>query len=235
MKTFRKFGPHWAQGSFCLEATRWRRVRLGDRINVDLRLQSPQGNTEASFRQSGSESDYRKLIADMAEEVRHKLGTARLSNTEANDLQGIYPADADARRAYFQGLDKLRSFDAPAASTLLREAAARESSSVAVHSALADAWAQMKLDPEAAREARTASDLAQRSSLPLEYVVLAKARADEMDKHWKAPSAATAFCSPATNVSTTVCSLLPRRLREDMPRKLSKLSLLLPSFRRPGQ
>ena len=42
----------------------------------------------------------------------------------------------------------------------------------------------MNSDPEAAKEAKTASDLAQRRSLPLEYVLLARAKADGMDKRW---------------------------------------------------
>jgi len=156
----------------------------GNTLTVDLRLQSPQGETDTSFHESGSEADYRKLTLKLAEQVRNKLGTVRLSRKEGEDLQNIFPADADARKWYFLGLDKLRSFDAPAASKLLQQAAEREPSNVAIHSALADAWAQMKLDPQAAKEAKIASELAEHSSLPLQYVVLAKARADEMDKHW---------------------------------------------------
>ena len=58
---------------------------------------------------------------------------------------------------------------------------------MAIHSALADAWSQLRRDPKAAAEAQIAATLAQQNSasLPLEYVVLTSARAEEMNKQWK--------------------------------------------------
>ena len=158
----------------------------GERINVDLNLQGPGGESVGSFRQSGSESDYQNLMTAMAAAVRQKLGATPLSSSEASELQSIYPADAEARKLYFEGLDKLRAFDAPAAEQLLSAAAQKEPSNVAIHSTLADALAQLRLDPQAAKEAQTAATLAEANpSLPLEYVVLSKARADEMNKNWQ--------------------------------------------------
>src|SRR5208282_3038037 len=43
----------------------------------------------------------------------------------------------------------------------------------------------MRLDPKAKQEADTAAERARNSALPLEYVLLAEARADAMDKQWE--------------------------------------------------
>ena len=101
-------------------------------------------------------------------------------------MQNLYPSDPEASHLYFQALDKLRSFDPPAALALLQRAVDREPNNVAIHSALADTWTQLKHDPEAAQEAKTAADLAQKASLPQEYIVLSQARAGEMNKQWDA-------------------------------------------------
>ena len=155
-------------------------------FSLDLRVQDARGETVASFHQSGSEAQYGKLAGDAAAEVRHQLGSTRLQDAESNELQNLYPRDGSARRLYFEALDKLRSLDAPAALGLLKKAAAQEPDNVVVHSALADTWSRLKHDPEAAQEAQKAADLARQASLPFEYVVLAKARAEEMTHRWDA-------------------------------------------------
>jgi tetratricopeptide (TPR) repeat protein len=155
-------------------------------LNLDLRLQDQRGETVASFRQSGSEAQYGKLVSDAAAEFRRHLGSTRLPDTESNELQSLYPHDSNVRRLYFEALDKLRLLDAPAALDLLKKAAAQEPDNVVLHSALADTWSRLKHDPEAAQEAQKAADLARQASLPFEYVVLTKARAEEMTHRWEA-------------------------------------------------
>jgi eukaryotic-like serine/threonine-protein kinase len=155
-------------------------------LNLEIRLRDSQGRTAAEVHEKGKEADYRKLVADAASQIRDKLGASRLSDTQVDELQNLYPSDAEASRLYFQALDKLRSFDSTAALTLLKGAAEREGNNVAIHSGLADAWAQARHDPEAAKEAETAARLAEKASLPQEYVVLTQARAAEMNKQWEA-------------------------------------------------
>jgi tetratricopeptide (TPR) repeat protein len=158
----------------------------GDHLSIDVKLQSPSSDANADFHASGTQADYRKLVADLAAQLRKSLGATRALSADAADAQNIYPQDTDARRLYFTALDKLRAFDAPAAAELLQQASAKENTNVAIHSALADAWSQLRLDPQAAKEAQIAADLAQNSStaLPLEYVVQTTARAAEMNKKW---------------------------------------------------
>ncbi|HVO80851.1 MAG TPA: protein kinase [Terriglobales bacterium] len=155
-------------------------------LTLDLRLQDARGETVASIHESGSEAEYGKLVTVAAAEVRRQLGSTRLPDTESGELQNLYPNNGNARRLYFEALDKLRSLDAPAALELLKKAAAEEPDNVVLHSALADTWSRLKHDPEAAREAQRAADLARQAPLPFEYVVLAKARAEEMTQRWDA-------------------------------------------------
>jgi len=154
------------------------------KLNVEIRLQDSHGKTAAEVHENGNEADYHKLIADAASQIRDRLGVSRLSDTQVEELQNIYPSDPEASQLYFQALDKLRSFDPPAALALLQKASARDPNNASIHFGLADAWAQLKHDPEAAREADTAAKLAQAASLPQEYVVLSQARAAEMNKQW---------------------------------------------------
>ena len=155
-------------------------------LTLDLHLEDSAGKTLGTFHKSGSETDYSKLVTEAAAEVLGKLGKARLPENDAAQLENIYPRSPAGRKLYFEALDKLRSLDAPAALDLLKKAVQQEPGSVAIHSALADTWSQLKHDPEAADEARKAADLAGKTPLPFENVVLARARSEEMTQNWDA-------------------------------------------------
>ena len=154
-------------------------------LELDVLLQDAGGRTVSDIHESGSGRDYRKLVADAASQIRDKLGTARLPDTQLNELQNLYPSDPEASQLYFQGLDKLRAFDATTALSFLKKAAEGDPNNLSIHWSLSDAWSQLKHDPEAAQEAQKAAALAEKSSLPQEYVVLAQARAAEANKHWQ--------------------------------------------------
>ncbi len=154
-------------------------------INVDVELQSPRSDRAIALHATGNEGDYRRVVTELSAEIRSQLGATSALSPDAAEIQNIYPSDPEVRKLYFAALDKLRVFDAPAAAQLLQKAAGKDKSNAAIHAALADAWSQLRLDPQAAKEALTAANLAdQNSSLPLEYVVLTKARAAEMNKNW---------------------------------------------------
>jgi tetratricopeptide (TPR) repeat protein/TolB-like protein len=155
-------------------------------LALDLRLEDSAERTLSTFHLSGHETEYSKLVTGAAAEVLGKLGTARLPEAEASQVQNLYPRNPEARKLYFGALDKLRSLDAPAALDLLKKAAQQEPDNVAIHSALADTWSLLKHDPEAADEAKKAGDLAGKTPLPFEYIVLARARSEEMTQDWDA-------------------------------------------------
>ena len=157
-------------------------------LSLDLHLEDSSGKTLGSFQRSGNETEYGKLVTEVAAEVLSKLGKARLLETEASQLQNLYPSNREARKLYFEAVDKLRSLDAPGALELLKKAAQQEPGNVAIHSALADTWSQLKHDPEAAEEAKKAAELAGKTPLPFEYIVLARARSEEMTRDWASAS-----------------------------------------------
>ena len=158
----------------------------GKLLNLDVHLEDANGDRLVSFHRSGPAKEYGKLVTEVAAELRQKLGKTRLPDAETAQLQNIYPSDSKARQLYFQALDRLRSYDAPAALDLLKQASESEPDNTVIHSALADTWSQLKHDHDAAEEARKAADLARQASLPFEYVVLAQGRAEEMNKNWDA-------------------------------------------------
>ncbi|MGD1025154.1 MAG: protein kinase [Candidatus Sulfotelmatobacter sp.] len=153
-------------------------------LTLDLHLEDSSGKTLGSFQRSGNETEYGKLVTEVAAEVLSKLGKARLPETEASQLQNLYPSNREARKLYFEAVDKLRSMDAPGALDSLKKAAQQEPGNVAIHSTLADTWSQLKHDPEAADEAKKAAELAGKTPLPFEYIVLARARSEEMTRDW---------------------------------------------------
>ena len=155
-------------------------------LTLDLRLEDSAEKTLSTLNRSGNETDYGKLVTEVAAEVRAKLGKAGLPAVGASQLQNLYPSNPEARKPYFEALDKLRSLDAPSALELLKQAAQQQPDNVAIHSALADTWSLLKHDPEAAAEAKEAADLAGKTPLPFEYIVLARARAEEMTQEWDA-------------------------------------------------
>jgi serine/threonine protein kinase/tetratricopeptide (TPR) repeat protein len=155
-------------------------------LTLDLRLEDSTEKTLSPFHQSGSETDYGKLVTAVAAQVLGKLGKAGLPEAEASQLQNLYPNKPEVRKLYFEALDKLRSLDSASALDLLKKAAQQEPDNVAIHSALADTWSLLKHDPEAAEEAKKAADLAGKTPLPFEYIVLARARSEEMTHDWDA-------------------------------------------------
>jgi eukaryotic-like serine/threonine-protein kinase len=169
------------QGSYHINA------ELPDKsLTIDLRLEDSSEKTLSTFRRSGNETDYGKLVTELAAEVRDKLGKAGRPAVEASQLQNLYPSNPEARKLYFEALDKLRSLDAPSALDLLKQATEQEPDNVAIHSSLADTWSLLKHDPEAAEEAKKAAVLAGKTPLPFEDIVLARARAEEMTHDWDA-------------------------------------------------
>ena len=173
-----------ALGANYLLLGRYAVVGDGSNLEINILLQDPRGKTVGDIHESGASPVYRNLIADAASQIRDKLGSTRLSEIQLRELQNLYPSTAEASQLYFQALDKLRAFDAATALSLLKKAAGLDPDNVSIHWGLSDAWAELKHDAEAAQEAQNASALAEKASLPQEYVVLAQARAAQMAKQW---------------------------------------------------
>jgi serine/threonine protein kinase/tetratricopeptide (TPR) repeat protein len=155
-------------------------------LTLDVRLEDSHEDTIATLHRSGAQAEYNQLVSEITGDILGKLGTTRVLDEDTSQSQNIYPKGAEERKLYFEALDRLRALDAPAALDLLKKAVQQEPDNVAIHSALADTWSQLKHDSDAAREAKAAADLAQKTSLPFENVVLAQARSEEMTQNWDA-------------------------------------------------
>jgi tetratricopeptide (TPR) repeat protein/TolB-like protein len=129
-------------------------------VRLDLHLQDAQtGEMLASVSETGTEEQIDELISLVGEELRTRLGVAKVPAAETASVRAALPANPRATRLYSEGLLKLRLFDALAARDLLQEAVAADPSFPLVHSALAAAWSALGFDAKAQDEAKKAFDL----------------------------------------------------------------------------
>ncbi len=131
------------------------------KIRVDLRLQDARnGQTLASFSQSGDEAELFGLVSNTGATLRQKLGIGALSPAQETAFDQSFPFAPEARRFYAEGLDRLRRFDALGARELLEQVVSIEPKFAPAHSALAGVWSTLGYDGKAADEAKKAVDLA---------------------------------------------------------------------------
>ena len=153
-------------------------------IHILLCLEDAYGTHLDKFEGDTPVENLNKFATEAALHFRTAIGFAGLS---VPDVQGVYPENANALRLYFDGLGKLRSFDARDALASLQQAAEQEDSNALIHSALAEAWSMLRHKEEAKREAKEALDRCNRPSpipLPIEYREVIEARAAEIDSRW---------------------------------------------------
>jgi len=131
-----------------------------NQVRLDLRLQDAVvGETVFSTAVSGRTQELFSLVSRSGAELRSRLGVPMLSDVEGAQDQAAMPSTPEAARFYSQGISKLRSFDAPAAESLLTKAVTVDPDFALGHSALASAWSTLGYDEKAMSEARRALDL----------------------------------------------------------------------------
>jgi eukaryotic-like serine/threonine-protein kinase len=157
----------------------------GKQLFLDLKVQDPNGEFVGNaIHEEGADSDYRRLIADAAGKIRHALGSQALPEIDADEAANIFPQDAGARRLHFEALGKLRALDAVSAVEIEKQALRREGDNAAIHSALAEAYSQLKNMPAAREQAKRASELANAGHLPGDYKMAVEARLAELENDW---------------------------------------------------
>jgi eukaryotic-like serine/threonine-protein kinase len=155
----------------------------GDQMRLDLRLQDARtGETMVALSESGTESRLFGLVAKAGEELRSNLGVEAITNEQAAEVATALPSKSEAARLYWEGLARLRVFDARPAQDLLSKAVAAEPEFALSHSALANAWAQLGYDENANAEAKKAFDLS--ANLSRAERLLVEARYRETSKDW---------------------------------------------------
>jgi eukaryotic-like serine/threonine-protein kinase len=134
----------------------------GDRkIRLDIRiLRLPEGLAVASVAETGTEAGLIDLVERTGVKLRRAMGLSDLSPEVAREAQAQHPANPEAARLYTQGLARLRTLDFLTARNFLLEAAKADPKSALIHSALAQAWADLGYDARAVEEANKARALA---------------------------------------------------------------------------
>ncbi len=161
----------------------------GGSLRLDLRiLEVPGGEVVASIAEVGSERELFELVSRTGARLRQTLGLAGLSPEQSRAARASIPRSPEAARLYAEGLERLRSFNSPAALDLLQRAAKAEPGSAVIHAALAHTWTELGYDSRAMEEAGRARELA--GSLSREERIAIEARFYEASHQWAKASEA---------------------------------------------
>jgi eukaryotic-like serine/threonine-protein kinase len=132
----------------------------GGKIRVDVRLQDAgKGETIAVVSRDGDETTLPDLATQSGASLRHNLGVADISATEASQTAASESANPEATRLYAEGLAKLQAYDALDARDLLEKAIAADPKYALSHTAMAQAWSQLGYEIKATEEAKKAFEL----------------------------------------------------------------------------
>lgn len=149
-------------------------------LRLDLRLQDARdGEVLLAAADQGTEAELFEIVGRAGGRLRQQLGLGQAGLGPAGS--GL-PLQPEAVRLYSEGLARLRDFDAVTARDLFERAARLEAGRPLVHSALAEAWAQLGYEARAAEEARRALDLSQ--GLPREQALAIEAGWRERQREW---------------------------------------------------
>jgi tetratricopeptide (TPR) repeat protein len=158
-------------------------------IRLDIRVLSmPAGDTVAVVVVTAAEKDLFRLVTEAGSRLREALGLSLPTQQERLQARGLVPAGADTIRLYTEALSRLRSFDPTVARDLLLHAEAIEPRSVAIQSALSEAWTMLGQDNRAREAARRAFE--DRRALPEEAQLAIEARFYEAGAQWDRASQA---------------------------------------------
>ena len=153
------------------------------RIRLDVRvLEVPSGDIAASLAEVGDEAGLFELVSRTGARLREVLGFEGLTPGQARAARALQPTEPEAMRFYTEGLERLRSSDAPRALELLRRAAELEPRSAVLRSALSEAYGMLGYDEQARDEGQQAAALA--GALPREPRLGIQARFHELNRDW---------------------------------------------------
>jgi DNA-binding winged helix-turn-helix (wHTH) protein/tetratricopeptide (TPR) repeat protein/TolB-like protein len=159
-------------------------LQQGGQVRVDLRVQDTRtGEIASSLAASGSDavSGLGELVSNASTTIRSRLGVPALAQDQLSGIEATRPA-ASAAAYYYQGLAKLRSFDALAAREQLEKAVEAEPNFAPAHLALAEALDALGYSKLAREQAEKAYNNSER--LPAREKLLVEARYNELSNKW---------------------------------------------------
>lgn len=129
-------------------------------LRLDVRMQDTKtGEILTEIAEIGSSKDLFRLVSQVGQKLRDRLGVPRLEDTDAASVLAALPLNREAARFYALGIAKLRQFDALAAKDLLQQAAEADPKFSLTHAMLARAWGQLGYERQRREEAKKAFDL----------------------------------------------------------------------------
>jgi DNA-binding winged helix-turn-helix (wHTH) protein/tetratricopeptide (TPR) repeat protein/TolB-like protein len=132
----------------------------GEVVRFDMVLQDAStGDSVAAVTETGNANALFGLVSAAGTALRGKLGLDETSPSEGAAVAASLPANPEAARLYAEGLERLRLFDAAAASDLFGRAIRAEPDFPFAHEALSRAWKELGYDARAIDEAGRALKL----------------------------------------------------------------------------
>jgi len=155
----------------------------GSPVRLELRLHDTEAGTQLlAFSEAGHESDLADIAARAGDRIRRQLGIEAISTAEKAGIRAALPANKESVRAYAEGLDQLRRYDAISARSLLEKAIEEDPTNPMAHAALSQALSNLGFERLAGEEARKASELSSR--LPRAERLAIEARSRELAHQW---------------------------------------------------
>ncbi|MEA2489966.1 MAG: eukaryotic-like serine/threonine-protein kinase [Acidobacteriota bacterium] len=152
-------------------------------LRLDVHLQdTATGKALGTLSESGAEGELFALVSRLGARLRQSLGAVPLTAEATAGLRASRPVNADAARAYVEGLTKLRRFDALGARTTLERAVELEPAYPMAHAALGEALWNLGAEAPAMAEADRALSLA--THLDREERLSIEARANVFHKQF---------------------------------------------------
>jgi TolB-like protein len=134
-------------------------VILGDKVRVDVRVQSARGETLAQAGDTAEEKDLAALVARLGAKLREGLAIGTTPEGELALVNAAMPKNPDAAREYAEGLARARLFDMRPAREHLERALAIEPGFPQAYAALGDALSYMGYDESAEAAYKKAYEL----------------------------------------------------------------------------
>ncbi|HPA95438.1 MAG TPA: serine/threonine-protein kinase [Thermoanaerobaculia bacterium] len=166
----------------------------GDRLRLDLRLQSTRGGEAAFFGVEGTEGELFDLVGRSGSRLRELLGAGALTPAEEEARQAALPHSAAAARFYAEGLAALRLREAVKAREQLVRVVEIEPGFAPARAALARALAELGYQNAAVAAAEQA--VAAASGLAREETLAIEGTLRELSGQW--PAAVETYRALAT-------------------------------------
>ncbi|MFI5183410.1 MAG: winged helix-turn-helix domain-containing protein [Vicinamibacteria bacterium] len=152
-------------------------------LRLDIVVQrTGDAATVTTVSNAGPRSRLFSIVDGAAGEIRGRLGVGPATPAQGRYAAAAFPATAEAAKAYAEGLDRMRAFDARGARDLLQHAIDAEPRFPLAHAALSQAWALLGYEPRATEEARRAFELS--SALSPAERLRAEAQLAEAERRW---------------------------------------------------